>query len=272
MSFTMVRQTPGPFLCSDVSMHSDEDENTSDGSGADEKSFSVPGDGYSSFKLGARKKRYSCRQVAIPAELHSQITEVRQRNTANARERERTNSVNTAFTALRTLIPTEPADRKLSKIETLRLASSYISHLGNVLMVGEECGDGHPCLMGSGSLHHHQHHHHHSLLKSSTTSPDSENSLPRQICTFCLSNQRRVKHLVFSPDNLKVFLRCSQMSRAFNTLVIITTANPEQTLYNSGFMNTLQVHAFLQNQRQRTKNYNEELMEALVFTSALQII
>ncbi|CAG7720855.1 unnamed protein product, partial [Allacma fusca] len=37
-----------------------------------------------------------------------------------------TQSVNTAFTTLRTLIPTEPADRKLSKIETLRLASSYI--------------------------------------------------------------------------------------------------------------------------------------------------
>nr|CAD7433033.1 unnamed protein product [Timema monikensis] len=38
-------------------------------------------------------------------------------------------SVNSAFTTLRTLIPTEPVDRKLSKIETLRLASSYISHL-----------------------------------------------------------------------------------------------------------------------------------------------
>nr|CAD7194856.1 unnamed protein product [Timema douglasi] len=37
--------------------------------------------------------------------------------------------VNSAFTTLRTLIPTEPVDRKLSKIETLRLASSYISHL-----------------------------------------------------------------------------------------------------------------------------------------------
>nr|CAD7571877.1 unnamed protein product [Timema californicum] len=38
-------------------------------------------------------------------------------------------TVNSAFTTLRTLIPTEPVDRKLSKIETLRLASSYISHL-----------------------------------------------------------------------------------------------------------------------------------------------
>lgn len=45
-------------------------------------------------------------------------------------------SVNSAFTTLRTLIPTEPADRKLSKIETLRLASSYISHLGTQLLAG----------------------------------------------------------------------------------------------------------------------------------------
>ena len=46
-------------------------------------------------------------------------------------------SVNSAFTMLRTLIPTEPADRKLSKIETLRLASSYISHLGTQLVAGD---------------------------------------------------------------------------------------------------------------------------------------
>ena len=47
------------------------------------------------------------------------------------------NSVNSAFTLLRTLIPTEPADRKLSKIETLRLASSYIAHLGTQLLAGK---------------------------------------------------------------------------------------------------------------------------------------
>uniref|UniRef100_A0A672L1K3 Scleraxis bHLH transcription factor n=1 Tax=Sinocyclocheilus grahami TaxID=75366 RepID=A0A672L1K3_SINGR len=155
MSFAMVRPTPGHFLCSEISMHSEDDDNGSEGSGSDDK--------------------YGCRPVAAPIELRSQIVEIHQRNTANARERDRTNSVNTAFTALRTLIPTEPADRKLSKIETLRLASSYISHLGNVLLVGEECGDGQPCLRSSGAF------------------PDSKNSQPRQICTFCLSNQRRLR-------------------------------------------------------------------------------
>lgn len=45
-------------------------------------------------------------------------------------------SVNSAFILLRTLIPTEPADRKLSKIETLRLAASYIAHLDCQLHAG----------------------------------------------------------------------------------------------------------------------------------------
>ncbi|KAA0193995.1 hypothetical protein HAZT_HAZT011207 [Hyalella azteca] len=59
---------------------------------------------------------------------------VKQRTHANARERDRTHS---AFVALRSLIPTEPADRKLSKIETLRLATSYISHLATQLLAGK---------------------------------------------------------------------------------------------------------------------------------------
>lgn len=46
-------------------------------------------------------------------------------------------SVNTAFATLRTLIPTEPEDRKLSKIETLRLACSYIAHLAALTSYGE---------------------------------------------------------------------------------------------------------------------------------------
>lgn len=45
-------------------------------------------------------------------------------------------SVNSAFQILRLLIPTEPKDRKLSKIETLRLAKSYINHLAATLTTG----------------------------------------------------------------------------------------------------------------------------------------
>lgn len=45
-------------------------------------------------------------------------------------------SVNSAFVTLREMIPTEPKNRKLSKIETLRLAKSYIEHLGAALITG----------------------------------------------------------------------------------------------------------------------------------------
>lgn len=90
----------------------------------------------------------------------------KQRQAANARERNRTHSVNAAFSALRLLIPTEPSDRKLSKIETLRLASSYIAHLGTILISGTQCPNV-PTTMDA----------------ACSISPNSS----RRVCTFCLS-------------------------------------------------------------------------------------
>ena len=55
-----------------------------------------------------------------------------QRCLANVRERQRTQSLNEAFTQLRTIIPTLPSD-KLSKIQTLKLATRYIDFLYQVL-------------------------------------------------------------------------------------------------------------------------------------------
>lgn len=57
------------------------------------------------------------------------------RGQANRRERVRTENVNAGFDSLRKLIPTDPVDRKLSKIEVLRLATSYIHHLYNLTRV-----------------------------------------------------------------------------------------------------------------------------------------
>jgi len=54
---------------------------------------------------------------------------VKKRNTANKKERRRTQSINTAFAELRDCIPNVPSDTKLSKIKTLRLATCYIAHL-----------------------------------------------------------------------------------------------------------------------------------------------
>nr|KAG5697329.1 hypothetical protein BaRGS_004995 [Batillaria attramentaria] len=55
-----------------------------------------------------------------------------QRVMANVRERQRTESLNDAFSQLRKIIPTLPSD-KLSKIQTLKLASRYIDFLYQVL-------------------------------------------------------------------------------------------------------------------------------------------
>uniref|UniRef100_A0A8D8LPQ2 Heart- and neural crest derivatives-expressed protein 2 n=1 Tax=Cacopsylla melanoneura TaxID=428564 RepID=A0A8D8LPQ2_9HEMI len=52
---------------------------------------------------------------------------------ANKKERRRTQSINNAFSDLRECIPNVPSDTKLSKIKTLRLATSYISYLMKVL-------------------------------------------------------------------------------------------------------------------------------------------
>ncbi|XP_014240740.1 helix-loop-helix protein 1-like [Cimex lectularius] len=56
--------------------------------------------------------------------------------TAHAtRERVRVEAFNVAFSELRKLLPTLPPDKKLSKIEILKLAICYIAYLNHVLDV-----------------------------------------------------------------------------------------------------------------------------------------
>lgn len=74
----------------------------------------------SSGSASAKKKK-----LQSPEELRTQ------RMLANVRERQRTQSLNEAFASLRRVIPTFPSD-KLSKIQTLRLASHYIDFLRQV--------------------------------------------------------------------------------------------------------------------------------------------
>ncbi|XP_030585820.1 transcription factor 15-like [Archocentrus centrarchus] len=160
MAFTMLRpMSTHPFSYpADLTLTSDDEEgNHSESDGSTDQGYGccgTPGESYGGESGGVV---------------------VRQRNAANARERYRTQNVNTAFTALRTLIPTEPVDRKLSKIETLRLASSYISHLANVLVVGDGRKDEQPCLSAA-----------YREVKGG-----GQGRQPRTICTFCLSNQRK---------------------------------------------------------------------------------
>ncbi|GLD48807.1 basic helix-loop-helix transcription factor scleraxis [Lates japonicus] len=206
----MLRTAPpaGRFLYGDIALLSeDDDENGSEGSGSEERStnssnsaaFRLSSSSPSAFHIKVNRKRKLCGGgggggVGVSVGVGGMVgrlgppgsapaVEVRQRTAANARERDRTNSVNTAFTALRTLIPTEPADRKLSKIETLRLASSYISHLGNVLLLGEGLHDGQPCHAPSPPFFH---------VNSSPNRGSDQSTQPKHICTFCLSNQRKM--------------------------------------------------------------------------------
>lgn len=76
-----------------------------------------------------------------PATLSREEKRRRRRATAKyrmahaTRERIRVEAFNVAFAELRKLLPTLPPDKKLSKIEILRLAICYISYLNHVLDV-----------------------------------------------------------------------------------------------------------------------------------------
>uniref|UniRef100_A0AAG5DI38 Protein twist n=1 Tax=Anopheles atroparvus TaxID=41427 RepID=A0AAG5DI38_ANOAO len=85
---------------------------------------------------GPRKKRTGrIRKRIIKDEVSYEEMQT-QRVIANVRERQRTQSLNEAFASLRKIIPTLPSD-KLSKIQTLRLASRYIDFLYRVLSNNE---------------------------------------------------------------------------------------------------------------------------------------
>ena len=55
------------------------------------------------------------------------------RGAANLRERTRMRVLSKAFGKLKLMLPWVPPDTKLSKLDTLRLATSYISHLQKIL-------------------------------------------------------------------------------------------------------------------------------------------
>lgn len=64
----------------------------------------------------------------------NQGKKVFQRKAANMRERRRMKSINDAFDSLRKCIPiTDTVDRKLSKVDTLKYALSYIRYLSDLI-------------------------------------------------------------------------------------------------------------------------------------------
>ncbi|XP_017288229.2 heart- and neural crest derivatives-expressed protein 1 [Kryptolebias marmoratus] len=82
---------------------------------------------YAAAELGAPGAAHDGRLEGLQAGMG------KRRASGPKKERRRTESINTAFAELRECIPNVPADTKLSKIKTLRLATSYIAYLMDVL-------------------------------------------------------------------------------------------------------------------------------------------
>ncbi|XP_036412124.1 pancreas transcription factor 1 subunit alpha [Colossoma macropomum] len=87
-------------------------------------SFSSSSSSSSSSSPSSLKRRRRAR-----SELEAQQL----RQAANVRERRRMQSINDAFEGLRSHIPTLPYEKRLSKVDTLRLAIGYINFLAELV-------------------------------------------------------------------------------------------------------------------------------------------
>uniref|UniRef100_A0A3B4A6H9 BHLH domain-containing protein n=1 Tax=Periophthalmus magnuspinnatus TaxID=409849 RepID=A0A3B4A6H9_9GOBI len=81
--------------------------------------------------LPGRRGRHDDGAAAV--ETREQAKRTVQRHAANIRERKRMLSINSAFEELRGHVPTFPYEKRLSKIDTLRLAIAYIALLREIL-------------------------------------------------------------------------------------------------------------------------------------------
>ncbi|VDK83857.1 unnamed protein product [Litomosoides sigmodontis] len=81
------------------------------------------------------KRKYRCR-IRSPETIRR--TKQIRRSKANARERRRMHNLNEALEKLRRTLPQLPDEPKLTKIETLRMANSYIYSLRQILNDGQE--------------------------------------------------------------------------------------------------------------------------------------
>lgn len=89
------------------------------------------------------------------------VATVAQRRAANIRERRRMFNLNEAFDKLRRKVPTFAYEKRLSRIETLRLAITYISFMDQVVRGAEtkapSPAGAHQSLIGQQHQQHQQH-------------------------------------------------------------------------------------------------------------------
>lgn len=115
-----------------------------------------------------------------------------QRLAANDRERTRMRVLSKAFVRLKTSLPWVPSDTKLSKLDTLKLAASYISYLTRILGQDDENGSSNSSNSNSSSSScsdelasvyfqppsYHNHHHHHQSAAASSNTTTTTKMLP----------------------------------------------------------------------------------------------
>lgn len=79
------------------------------------------------FRLSAKISTYST------SKKRKRVATIAQRRAANIRERRRMYNLNEAFDKLRRKVPTFAYEKRLSRIETLKLAITYITFMDDVL-------------------------------------------------------------------------------------------------------------------------------------------
>uniref|UniRef100_A0A1B0FGX7 BHLH domain-containing protein n=1 Tax=Glossina morsitans morsitans TaxID=37546 RepID=A0A1B0FGX7_GLOMM len=100
--------------------------------GDDNSSDSDDDDAYSSGFNSDQENNEKTRSHK-PRRLKCASQVAQQRQAANLRERRRMQSINEAFEGLRSHIPTLPYEKRLSKVDTLKLAISYITFLSEMV-------------------------------------------------------------------------------------------------------------------------------------------
>ena len=93
--------------------------------------FGFGGDFWTGARSGAGSRQLLQYQKA--AKKRRRVATVSQRRAANIRERRRMFNLNEAFDRLRSKVPTFAYEKRLSRIETLRLAITYINFMDELL-------------------------------------------------------------------------------------------------------------------------------------------
>nr|XP_039261045.1 fer3-like protein [Styela clava] len=101
-----------------------------------------------------KERKINSRQMRRKEKRTSPLTlngETQERKSANNRERKRMFNINEGFDELRSRVPTFPYEKRLSKIDSLRLAIAYIAFLRDMLesekhpnQFVKECINGNP--------------------------------------------------------------------------------------------------------------------------------